>query len=398
MRKVFTDPRARLPFRLSYVERDTTPLMPINLPASNTVDIGILSCMFSDVNKSYKFLFFLSILDAIEDSSFSQSARFSVRDLSFRMLTLAWYPHVYFKLSFGDKDAITTILERVTVSSMDSSLKFQPSDTTAVRTSIERIETNPERLLARYVIYRLIRPFFPDLGSIPDTKVNGLIREQADLYYRTINPLYRFDGTNDEFLLVHPLWLEYFEKNWSIVRGWANWHYVKFMQKKNPLVPSLTEKLFPPAERESMVAQTQFWKHVIPLTSLKCIYSGQPIDPNSFALDHFLPWSFVVHNELWNLIPTSSAVNSAKSDRLPAESYIEPFVNAQWNALVAAKQSMVPAQWSKYEKQYLSHLELDDASLLLQPSELSCAYISKLTPHVKLAKINGFSDGWLFTK
>lgn len=369
-----------------------------DLPQSNALNIGILSRIFADVNKSYKFLFFMAILDGLESSSFQPNAKLAVRELSFRMLTLAWYPHVYFKLSFGEKDAITKILERVTLASLDSDRKFQPGDTSAVRSHIERIEPAPEKLLARYVIYRLIRPFFPEVASVPDAKVNLLIRERAAQEYATRNPLYRLEGINDEFLIVHPLWLEYIRENWSIVRGWVSWQYVKFMQKQNPLVPSLSEKLFPPSERESMSLQTQFWNHVIPVVSLRCIYSGQVIDPKDFALDHFLPWSFVVHNQMWNLIPTSRAVNSSKSDRLPSESYVILFIEAQHAALVAAQQTMPSAQWTKYEKQYASQLEVEDVSALFRRGELDELFATKLGAHLKLARINGFSDGWMFNR
>lgn len=34
-------------------------------------------------------------------------------------------------------------------------------------------------------------------------------------------------------------------------------------------------------------------------------------------LDHFLPWSFVAHNQLWNLIPVEKNINRSKNDRLP---------------------------------------------------------------------------------
>jgi len=35
------------------------------------------------------------------------------------------------------------------------------------------------------------------------------------------------------------------------------------------------------------------------------------------SIDHFIPWSFVMHDELWNLIPCFKNVNSMKSNRLP---------------------------------------------------------------------------------
>ena len=36
-----------------------------------------------------------------------------------------------------------------------------------------------------------------------------------------------------------------------------------------------------------------------------------------YEIDHFIPWSFVMNDELWNLMPMDSSLNSAKSNRLP---------------------------------------------------------------------------------
>ena len=41
------------------------------------------------------------------------------------------------------------------------------------------------------------------------------------------------------------------------------------------------------------------------------------ISENWKNVDHFVPWSFVANDELWNLIPMESSLNSSKSNYLP---------------------------------------------------------------------------------
>jgi hypothetical protein len=68
--------------------------------------------------------------------------------------------------------------------------------------------------------------------------------------------------------------------------------------------------------------------------NLDCIYTGKPLLKNQYDLDHFVPWSFVSHNLLWNLIPADSSINSSKSNNLPSlDKYLEPFSNIQQKAL-----------------------------------------------------------------
>lgn len=58
----------------------------------------------------------------------------------------------------------------------------------------------------------------------------------------------------------------------------------------------------------------------------------------ALSIDHFIPWSFVLHDEAWDLIPTFKDPNSSKSDSLPSiEQYLEPFCFQQFDAMLAVK-------------------------------------------------------------
>ena len=50
---------------------------------------------------------------------------------------------------------------------------------------------------------------------------------------------------------------------------------------------------------------------------IECIYTGKELHTKSYDLDHFIPWSFVSHDLIWNLIPSDSSINSSKSDKIP---------------------------------------------------------------------------------
>lgn len=87
-------------------------------------------------------------------------------------------------------------------------------------------------------------------------------------------------------------------------------------------------------QKRSLKLSNNFWKDYLKEHSqLKCIYTGQDITFQNMSLDHFLPWSFVVHDQIWNIIPTPQKVNSSKSNWLPsAEHYIDSFINIQFKA------------------------------------------------------------------
>lgn len=69
--------------------------------------------------------------------------------------------------------------------------------------------------------------------------------------------------------------------------------------------------------------------HLVPALSgyqrHACFYCSGPLD--SVAVDHFLPFSYVRHNELWNLVLTDADCNGNKSDQLPMPSMIDRLVD-----------------------------------------------------------------------
>lgn len=110
------------------------------------------------------------------------------------------------------------------------------------------------------------------------------------------------------------------------------------MQKNNRNVPNLVNKLFAPEKRNSLTNQANYWRFILEKQPIKCIYSGQILNKNSISIDHYLPWSFVAHDHLWNLIPTMNNINSSKSNNIPSSQYLVKFIQLQHQGLTISHQ------------------------------------------------------------
>jgi hypothetical protein len=53
------------------------------------------------------------------------------------------------------------------------------------------------------------------------------------------------------------------------------------------------------------------------LREIRDVFNDNPIESKEYDVDHFVPWSYVAHDELWNLSPTTRSINSSKSNHLP---------------------------------------------------------------------------------
>ena len=385
-------------------EMDLVATPSQELPKSDTVDVSTLSRLFKKTTNSYKYLFFISMLDILERRQFDGLSPISFKEIVIEMLANAWYSHTYFKLSFGRQDKIADKLDYLNIDIADTKIIFQDTNKGHLRRTISNKPIDDIVFdLRRYVPFLLIRPFFEqELKSAKagkNKRTNPGEDEQeiinlAETLFDIKNPLYRFDASlykDCSAINLHPEWISYIENNYSIVRAWASWEWLKYMQQRNPNIPAVANKLFPPQERGSLGNQKSYWKSILKQTNLQCIYSKRTLPSSGFSLDHYLPWSFVAHDQPWNLIPTFPEVNSSKSNYLPDEEYFDEFVNLQHLGLSVAKQTMGQTQWCNYIEPYIVDLKIADGNNLLDLQILKSAYESTLTPLISIAIRQGFS-------
>ncbi len=368
------------------------------LPQSEHLNISSLSRLFKNTTNSYKYLFFMSFLDILTRRKFDTSSPIYFREIIIEMLANAWYPHNCFKLSFGVQDKITEKID-----SLDLKFsRFKDPDKKELREAIG--DQNLDDIIAfirRYVPFRLLTPFLKQelKGLDVDHEVDQKMPSLSKKYFETRKPLYCFDATaykDCQAIILHSEWASYLETNYLIVRGWVSWEWLRYMQRCNPNTIAIANKLFPPQKRESLASQTKYWKLVLKHTEVKCIYSASPLTTDNISLDHYLPWSFVAHDQLWNLIPILPPVNSAKSNNIPSIIYFNNFVALQHLGLTISYEKIPERQWNKYIESYLSDLRLADKNDLLNFERLRQAYESTLTPLISLATSQGFMAGWLY--
>ncbi len=359
------------------------------LPPSDGLPIQHLAAVFSDTPNSYKYFFLFSILEIIEQETSYPVREISLTEVQIGMLAGAWYPHRFFKLSFGKQDKIADALDQLqSLPDRRGSYPFPTRLKDAIRNS-----TYSNRLL-RFVPFRLLRPFFRDeLKGLPDHKVDSSIRELAKSRFEDTYPFYCFNEDGSK-IIIHPIWFQYFKRHSRIIKAFIAWELLQYLQKHNPGSPSLSKKLFPTMNRAAMPFQTDYWREVASRHRITCIYSGVSLE--EFALDHFLPWSFLAHNELWNLVPVNPDANLAKSNSLPSRHYFDRFVSMQSDGLRIYKDLASKSKWGQVADTFLTGLHLTEAELL-DPATLRRAYEKTYNPLFQMAENHGFAKDWSFS-
>ena len=130
------NPQAAEDFIQRYLEDANSPIFPPSLPPSQSLNIAALARLFNDTTNSYKYLFFLSLLDILRRHQFQIAAPIPLQDLIIEMLANAWFPHTYFKLSFGRQDKIAQQLDAPALVVEDPIIQFKDPDKTLLRQAI----------------------------------------------------------------------------------------------------------------------------------------------------------------------------------------------------------------------------------------------------------------------
>ena len=169
-----------------------------SLPESKGLEISALSKAFENTSSSYKFYWFLSLLDHI---ALTNDPEISYEELSMNMLALVWYPLDFYKLSFGRDDSFKRLAEEVTSHlNIDNSIN-SPSLLNQLQANLsikiqKKLSKNITGILKRYVAHRFIRPFFDEsLRGKNDSKIKSRIELLAQNEDRLNIAPYSFSKT-----------------------------------------------------------------------------------------------------------------------------------------------------------------------------------------------------------
>ena len=280
----------------------------MQLPHYNNLLTDRLGCIFKDTVATYKYYWFLSILEL---HVVKGKERMVIWEIITEMIANAWYPIHYFHLSFGKLDSLDKQVRKLR-EFID--LPIDIDKTQLVDTIVNH--DNPRaikalmRVFTKNVPFRFLRPWI-------DTSDDALMAKRSESFENGC--LYSLTKENGDWIItINPIWHDYLCKNFSILKDFAYWNLTGFVQARNPNVPNIPNKLIKPIGRNSLQKQHKFWDKVIyKQEGIHCIYTGIILEPGNYDLDHFMPWSFVTHDQIWNLMPSDPSINSSKSDKLP---------------------------------------------------------------------------------
>jgi len=346
----------------------------MHLPEIEGLPIKLLAACFNNTSATYKYYWFLSILQALETGNSS----ILKRELFSRMISNAWFTVNYFHISFGKQDQLQSAIELV---KDFEKLMIDDDQERIYHTLIETKNKQSIRQLQYFnnqVPHWFLSPWFPK-STRPNIYLKSQLFKEDCIY-----ALYK-----DE-IIINPKWYTYLLTNARVLKDYCYWNLAMYLQSRNPNVPDIPNKLIKQANRGSLSKQrTQFWDVVIrEMGAVKCIYTGKNLTVGNYAVEHFIPYQFVSHDLIWNLIPADQTFNSIKSDKLPPlDKYFNPFFSMQKQAIDIIREK---SPKNKFLEDYLTIFSDLDELKTLPEYFTNEKFKERIQPLITIASNNGF--------
>ncbi|WP_121661850.1 HNH endonuclease [Metabacillus litoralis] len=157
------------------------------------------------------------------------------------------------------------------------------------------------------------------------SKIKTTMKENVygALYGDTKGSFYAFEHKTEVLTLnpaVHAFMLNY----QRLIVNLTNYHMARMIEEINE-VPSINYLL---GKVESIARRTSlrpFEKVLLHYFNAECFYCKKSLTgaKRETHVDHFIPWSFVQSDQIWNLVLSCNKCNSSKSDKLPERNYLK---------------------------------------------------------------------------
>lgn len=366
----------------------------LKLPQYEGLDIQHLQRLFDNMSECYKLFWFQALIELSQEGD----GVLTYEQLIHRMIANAWYMVSEYKLNLGPADTLEALVRRANEISGLKSGETPEKIIETIDSLKDPILKKQMQTLTLNVPYRLLAPFLPYRATnwgMGNAALAEYLNQEAKLIYT----FEKIAGLNS-VIRIKPEWLRYIRENYGILLGWTRYNMIEYLQRRNPNVPGLSSKLSPPQERDLAKVQG-LWKKLANVMEVRDIYGGLVLTSKDLSIDHFVPWSYVTHDELWNLSPTTKSINSQKSNRLPEwDIYFERLSALEYQAYRAVwEHDEIRKAYDACLKENVNSEEVKTKLFLRQnltPQEYAGRLEEILLPVYNAARNQGF-DEWTYT-
>ena len=169
------------------------------------------------------------------------------------------------------------------------------------------------------------------------------------LYGDTKRLFYSF-SKKKEWIQINPRMYEFLCKHKIIIEKLNYYEWARFLEKVNE--DKTADHILTKIDESSKRNNLSYYRQILfeEFENKKCFYCGKVLKPDKIDVDHFVPWSFIKDDNLWNLVLACPTCNRSKNDRLPEKRYLDLLIDRN------KKISIQHRDMKNYQQRILQHV------------------------------------------
>lgn len=143
---------------------------------------------------------------------------------------------------------------------------------------------------------------------------------------------YSFDKKG-EWIQINPVMYEFVCKHKTAIEKLNYYEWAKYLEKINDdnVMDHLLTKIDESAKRNNL----SYYRNILfEEFEKKCFYCGKELTEKSVHVDHFIPWSFIKDDNLWNFVLACPKCNVSKNDKLASETDLSLLIDRNKSILI----------------------------------------------------------------
>lgn len=135
--------------------------------------------------------------------------------------------------------------------------------------------------------------------------------------------LYAFSHKTERIVISEPAYV-FMQRYQQTLLKLNNYEWAKFLEKNNTVPVGFINAIDMLTKRNNL----DYYRRILEETMTDtCFYCGKILRNTSVEVDHFIPWSYIHNDNLWNLVLACRQCNNNKRDKLPERFYLNKLIN-----------------------------------------------------------------------
>ena len=151
--------------------------------------------------------------------------------------------------------------------------------------------------------------------------------------YGDLQGLFYSFSKKDEYIKLNPVMYEFACKHKVVIEKMNYYEWARYLEKINS--DDVMDHLLTKIDESSKRSNLEYYRNILfEEFENRCFYCGKKLHRRFVHVDHFIPWSFIKDDNLWNFVLACPKCNESKNDKLAPKKQLDLLIQRNEQILI----------------------------------------------------------------